>query len=110
MWTTRTLIARHKAAAGVAVVLLVLLLVIVVGGVLTSRQLVVRDSTSCSAWSSASQTGQRAYATRYVGAHGALHNGATDPASVIAAINNGCMQAFVNDSQDSVTVVEAIQQ
>jgi hypothetical protein len=104
------LIARHKWAAIAAVAALVLLLTIMVGGILTSRPLVVSDSSSCSAWSSANQTQQRAYAVRYVAEHGAVSGGVRNPAGVIAAIDNGCGQAFVNDVQDSETVVQAVQQ
>ena len=47
---------------------------------------------------------------KYVQEHGPLSGGASDPASVVAAINNGCNQAFDNDVQDNITVVQAITQ
>ena len=68
-WNTRALVARHKVAALAGLVAIALLLVIVVGGILTSRPVVVSDSTSCTTWGSANQTQQAAYARRYVGEH-----------------------------------------
>ena len=107
-WNTRALVARHKLAALAGLGVLALLLVIVVGGILTSRPVVVRDSTSCTTWGSANQTQQLAYARRYVKEHGPLTGGVTDPARVIAAINAGCSEANVNDVEDDVNVVQAI--
>jgi len=68
----------------------------------------VSDSTSCSGWSSANQVQQHAYARLYVQEHGSLSNGARDAASVEAAINKGCLQAFGSDVADNVTVLQAI--
>ncbi|HUA05092.1 MAG TPA: hypothetical protein VMB27_14405 [Solirubrobacteraceae bacterium] len=107
-WNTRALVARHKLAAVAGLAVLALLLVIVVGGILTSKPLVVSDSTSCTSWGSANQTQQAAYARRYVREHGPLRGGVTDPAKVIAAINAGCATANVNDVEDQVNVVQAI--
>lgn len=90
--------------------LLAILIAIILGGILTSRPLVVTDSTSCSAWTSASQTEQRDYGTRYVHEHGALAGGGSEPAAVIAAINRGCSDAFTNDVEDNVDVVQAIKE
>lgn len=109
VWTTRALFARHKRVGISAVALLVLLLAIVVGGLLASSPAVVNDSSTCSTWSSANQSAQQAYAVRYVREHGPLASGATSPATVVAAINAGCTEAFDNDVQDNVTLVHAIQ-
>jgi tetrahydromethanopterin S-methyltransferase subunit F len=108
MWNTRALVAKHKVAALVAGVLLALLLVIVVGGLLTSRPVTVSDSTTCTSWGSTSDTDQLAYARLYVREHGPLAGGVTDPAQVVAAINNGCGEAYVNDVEDNVNVVQAL--
>jgi hypothetical protein len=108
-WTTWGLISKHKIAAGVGVVLVLLLLVIVVGGLVSAKPVVVSDATTCTAWGSANQTQQRVYALLYVREHGPLPDGARDPASVIAAIDNGCGEAYVNDVEDNVTVVQALQ-
>jgi hypothetical protein len=109
VWTTRALIARHRRLGVTAVALLVLFLAIIVGGLLASSPAVVRDSSTCSTWSSANQSAQQAYAVRYVREHGPLATGATAPATVVAAINAGCTEAYDNDVQDSVTLVHAIQ-
>lgn len=110
VWTTRALFARHKLIGISAVALLVLLLAIIVGGVLASSTSVVNDKSTCATWSSANQTQQQAYAERYLREHGSLPTGSTSPASVVAAINTGCTNAFNNDVQDTITVVQAIKQ
>jgi len=110
VWTTRALLARHRVLGIAAVVLLVLLVAIILGGILSSSTVVVNDSSTCATWSAAKQSEQLAYAQRYVRAHGALPGGAGDPASIVAAINAGCTQAFDNDAQEDVTVVQAIKQ
>jgi hypothetical protein len=71
---------------------------------------VVSYSTTCTEWGSANYTQQRAYAVRYVREHGSLSGGAVDPASVVAAINAGCTQAYASDVQDNITIVQAIKQ
>jgi hypothetical protein len=109
VWTTRALFARHRRVGLSAVALLVLFLAIIVGGLFASSPAVVRDSSTCSTWSSANQSAQQAYAVRYVREHGPLPSGATSPATVVAAINAGCTEAFDNDVQDNVTLVHAIQ-
>ncbi len=110
VWTTRALFARHKVIGISAVLLVALLLAIIVGGVLASTTSVVNDKSTCATWSSANQTQQQAYAERYLREHGALPNGSSNPASVVAAINTGCTDAFNNDVQDTITVVQAIKQ
>ncbi|MGN6868986.1 MAG: hypothetical protein ACTHMY_11360 [Solirubrobacteraceae bacterium] len=108
VWTTRALFARHKLIGISAVALLVLLIAIILAGVLGSSTVVVSDSSTCATWSSANQTQQQAYGRRYVQERGALPSGARTPTSVVAAINTGCTQAFDNDAEEDVTVVQAI--
>jgi hypothetical protein len=110
VWTTRALFARHKVLGIGAVALLILLIAIILGGILASNTVVVSDSSTCATWSAAKQTEQLAYGRRYVRDHGALPGGARNPASVVTAINTGCTQAFDNDAQEDVTVVQAIKQ
>ena len=107
-WTTWGLVVKHKVAAAAALVLVLLLLTIIVGGILASRPVLVTDSTTCTSWGSANQTQQRNYAQRYLREHGPLSGGVTNPASVVTAINNGCGEAYVNDVEDSVTVLQAL--
>jgi hypothetical protein len=104
------LFARHKVLGICAVALIVLLIAIILGGILASGAVVVTDASTCATWSAAKQTEQQAYAKRYVREHGALPDGARSPASVAAAVDAGCTQAFTNDTEDDVTVVQAIRQ
>jgi hypothetical protein len=110
VWTTRALFARHKVIGVSAVALLILLLAIVVGGVLASSTAVVSDSSTCATWAAANQTQQQAYAVKYIGEHGALPGGSRATSSVVAAISTGCNDAFSNDVEDNVTVVQAIKE
>jgi hypothetical protein len=93
-----------------ALALLIAMLAFFALEILGPRAGPVSDSTSCSQWSSANQAQQSAYARLYVKEHGSLRGGARDAASVLAAINTGCMQAFGSDVPDTVNVVQAISQ
>lgn len=108
VWTTRALFARHKLIGVCAVAALVLLIAIILAGVLGSSTVVVSDSSTCATWSSAKQTQQLAYGQRYVSEHGSLPSGDRTPTGVVAAINAGCTQAFDNDAEEDVSVVQAI--
>jgi hypothetical protein len=110
VWTTRALFARHKLVGICAVALLVLLVATIVIGALGSSPTPVRDSSTCSTWSSASHDQQRAYGQQYLREHHALPSGARDPFSVVAAVDAGCTDAFDNDVQDDITVAQAIKQ
>lgn len=108
LWTVRGLFARHKLVAlGAAAVVAVMLAMILVA-VLGAKGGAVSDATTCSGWSSANQDQQTTYARLYVREHGPLRDGGSSPASVVAAINNGCGQAYGGDVSDSTTVVQAI--
>jgi hypothetical protein len=110
VWTTRALFARHKLVGICAAALLILLVATIVIGVLGSSPTPVSDSSTCSTWGSASHQQQRAYGPQYVREHGALPSGARDTSSVVAAVDAGCTDAFSNDVQDDITVVQAIKQ
>jgi hypothetical protein len=107
-WTLRALISRQKRLSIGVLALVVVMLAMLVVGVVGSRAGAVSDSTSCSGWGSANQNQQQAYASLYVEEHGALRSGARDAASVEAAINTGCLQAFSSDVEDTVNVYQAI--
>ena len=109
LWTTRGLIAQHRLAAlGVAALLAVMLAAIVVPLLASTGQPAASDATTCSEWGSANQNQQTAYARLYLREHGPLRSGASSPASVITAINNGCAMAYGDDVSDTTTVVQAI--
>jgi hypothetical protein len=98
-----------RRAISIAVVALLLVMAAAIGlAALSAGGAAVADSTTCAGWGSADQSQQRAYAGLYVREHGSLPGGATDVASVEAAINDGCMQAFASDVSDTVTVWQAI--
>jgi hypothetical protein len=107
-WTMRALISRHKRFSIGAVAVLVAMLALLVLAAAGSTGGAVSDSTPCSAWGSASQDQQQAYASLYVKEHGPLAGGATSGARVEAAINKGCTQAFENDVADTINVYQAI--
>ncbi|MEA2147975.1 MAG: hypothetical protein QOG59_3562 [Solirubrobacteraceae bacterium] len=107
-WTTRALIARHKRMSLSALAIVVVMVALLVAGIAGSNAGAVSDTSTCSAWSSANQGQQQAYAGLYIREHGALPGGGTSAASVAAAINKGCMQAFGSDAADLVNVYQAI--
>jgi hypothetical protein len=105
----RAFIGRNKRVSIAAITVVVALLAaVVILGVAGSGAWQVRDSTLCSGWGSADQVQQTSYARRYVREHGPLPNGASDPASVKAAIDSGCLGAFGYDEADTVNVVQAL--
>jgi type II secretory pathway pseudopilin PulG len=106
--TLRGLVARHKAAAAAVAAVIAVMLAIIVVPVLGAKARAVSDATTCTQWGAANQNQQAAYARLYVREHGPLTGGATSPSSVIAAINNGCAQAYGEDVSDTTTVVQAI--
>jgi hypothetical protein len=109
LWSIRGLLARHKLVAlGVAAVIVVIVAPVVIALLGSSARSMVSDATTCAQWGSANQDQQAAYARLYVREHGPLRNGPTSPASVIAAINNGCSQAYDDDVDETTTVVQAI--
>jgi hypothetical protein len=108
VWTTRALIARHKRLSLSVLAIVAVMVALLVIGIASSNAGAVSDTATCSAWSSANQGQQQAYASLYIREHGALPGGATSAARVQAAINRGCMQAFGSDAADLVNVYQAI--
>lgn len=108
--STRALIARYRGLSLVVAGLLVLLLATFVAALLRTGPAAVSDATTCAQWSSANQGQQDAYAGLYQREHGPVPGQSAGGASVVAAINSGCMQAFANDVEDKVNVVQAIRQ
>jgi hypothetical protein len=107
-WTIWGLVAAHKLATLAGVAVCAALVAMIAVAALGPKGGAVTDATSCSQWGSANQDRQSAYARRYIKEHGVLAAAGTAPASVITAINNGCMKAFSEDVSDSVNVVQAI--
>ena len=103
----RKLMAEHRAVSLGALAVLLALAVTITLGALEAGNLRVTDSTSCSAWATANQSTQAAYARLYVREHGPVSGGARDVSSVEDAVNAGCTQAFSFDEADTVTVLQA---
>ena len=106
----RALVARYRGLSLVVAGLVVLLLAMFVAALVHSGPTAVSDATTCAQWSSASQGQQDAYAELYQREHGPVPGRPAGAVSVVAAINTGCMQAFANDVEDKVDVVQAIRQ
>jgi len=101
--------SRHKgASAGAIALLFVLVAVTVAPAFLSSTGGALRDSASCSEWSSASQAQQNTYSHLYLNEYGALPSGARDANSIKSAINNACIHAAYLGEADDVSVVAAI--
>jgi len=106
-WTLRGLIAAHKRFALGALAFCAVLVATIVIAALGPKAGAVSDATTCSQWGSANWNQQTAYARRYVQEHGGIA-GQTSPMAIITAINDGCMQAFGEDVDDTTSVVQAI--
>jgi hypothetical protein len=108
LWTIRALVARHKLAAWVAAAAVAVLLSMTLVAVFGAKAGAVSDSTTCTTWGSANQQQQNTYAKLYLREHGSLPNGKTSPASVVAAINTACTQAYTDDVSDTTSVIQAL--
>jgi hypothetical protein len=106
-WTLRGLIADHKLFALGALAFCAVLVATIVIAALGPKAGAVSDATTCSQWGSANWNQQTAYARRYAQEHGGVA-GQTSPMAIITAINDGCMQAFGEDVDDTTSVVQAI--
>jgi hypothetical protein len=107
-WTLRGLIAAHKLASLAVAATAAVVVAMFLAAALGPTGGAITDTTSCTQWGSSDQNLQTAYAQRYLREPGALAAAGRSPATVIAAINNGCMQAFGEDVADTTSVVQAI--
>ena len=107
-WTVRRVLAQHRLLALGVAAFVALMLAMILVAVVGSKGGPVTDATTCTQWGSTNLTRQTAYARLYVREHGALADGASSPASVVAAINTGCVRAYNDDVSDNATVVQAI--
>ena len=107
-WTTRAIFARHRRLALASIGTVVIMAALLVVALMSSSAGAVSDRTTCSAWSTANQDQQAAYAGLYVREHGVPKGATAAPASIEAKINTGCMQSFGSDAEDTVTVYQAI--
>lgn len=107
-FSVRGLLRRHKLVALGLAGIIALMLAMILVAVLGPKGGAVTDSTTCTQWGSANQAQQAAYGKLYVKEHGPLRGGGSSSSEVIAAINNGCAQAYGDDVSDTVTVRQAI--
>jgi len=103
----KAFILRHKAATGATVaIVLVLVGVMVAAALPNARAGALSDSSTCSAWGSATGAQQAAYARLYVNEH--LAGAARDAGTVETALNAACNHAAYLGEADDVSVVAAL--
>ena len=100
---------RHKLASVGGIALLFVLVGMMAASVLLgSGGEVLRDSSSCSEWSSASRAQQNAYSHLYVDEYGRLLSRGLDAVSIESAINRDCTRAAYLGESDELSVYAAI--
>lgn len=107
--TLRTIVRRHKAAtAGAIAVVLVLIGVMAEAALPSANAGALSDSSTCSAWTSASQSQQTAYAHLDITEHGSNVSGGLGAGSVESAINGACNHAAYLGEADDISIVAAL--
>jgi hypothetical protein len=105
----KAIILRHKAAAAAAIaVVLVLVGVMAAAALPNAKAGALTDSSTCSAWQSATQTQQAAYAHLYVTEHGSSVSGGLGGAGVESSINGACKHAAYLGEADDISVIAAL--
>jgi hypothetical protein len=107
--SVRTIVRRHKAAtAGAIAVVLVLLGAMVAAALPSAKAGALTDSSTCSAWSSATQAQRSAYAHLYITEHGSSVSGGLGAANVESTINGDCNHAAYLGEADDISIVAAL--
>jgi hypothetical protein len=105
----RTIVRRHKAAtAGAIVVVLVLIGAMVAAALPSAKAGALSDSSTCSAWSAATQAQQSAYAHLYVTEHASSVSGGLAAANVESTINGDCNHAAYLGEADDISIIAAL--
>lgn len=105
----RTIVRRHKAAtAGAIVVVLVLIGAMVAAALPSAKAGALSDSSTCSAWSSATSAQQAAYAHLYITEHASSVSGGLGAPSVQATINGDCNHAAYLGEADDISIIAAL--
>ena len=102
----KLILAHKRAAAGVIAVVLVLVGVMVGAALPSARDVSLSDSSTCSAWGSASQAQRSAYARRYVAEYAS--NGARDQDTTEADLTGACNHAAYLGEADDISLVAAM--
>jgi hypothetical protein len=107
--SVKAIILRHKAASAAAVVIALVLVGVMAAAALPSAKAgALADSSTCSAWQSASQTQQAAYAHLYVTEHRSPVSGGLGAADVERSINSACNHAAYLGEADDISLVAAL--
>jgi hypothetical protein len=107
--TLRTISRRHKTATVATIAIVVVFVGVMAAAALPSaRAGALKDSSTCSAWTAASQAQQTAYAHLYITEHGSNVSGALGAASVVSAVNSACNHAAYLGEADDISVVGAL--
>ena len=107
--TLRTIVRRHKAAtAGAIAMVLVLVGVMAAAALPSAKAGALSDSSTCTAWTSASHAQQTAYAHLYVTEHGTGVSGGLGATSVESAVNSACNHAAYLGEADDISIVAAL--
>ncbi|HTP18087.1 MAG TPA: hypothetical protein VMJ65_00695 [Solirubrobacteraceae bacterium] len=105
----KAIILRHKAASAAAFTIVIVLIGVMAAAALpNAKGGALSDSSTCSAWSSATRAQQSAYAHLYVTEHGSHVSGALTPASVESATDSACSHAAYLGEADDVSIVAAL--
>jgi hypothetical protein len=103
----KAIILRHKAASAAAVAIVLVLVGAMVAAALPSAKAgALSDSSTCSAWSSATGAQQTAYARLYVNER--LGGANRHVGTIKAALNGDCNHAAYLGEADDVSVVAAL--
>jgi hypothetical protein len=89
-------------------VVLVLIGVMVAAALPSAKAGALSDSSTCSAWTSATQAQQTAYANLYISEHGSTVSGGLAAGSVESAINGDCNHAADLGEADDISVLAAL--
>jgi hypothetical protein len=101
----RTIIARHKRETAAVVALVIVLIGTMAATALpSSRASALSDASTCSAWASAGQSQQAAYARLYV----TEYRSSRDAASVESALNSACTHSAYLGEADDISLVAAM--
>lgn len=102
----KLILAHKRATAGVIAVVVVLVGVMVAAALPSAREVSLSDSSTCSAWGSASQAQRSAYARLYVAEY--ANTGARDQDTTEADLNSDCTHAAYLGEADDISLVAAM--
>lgn len=102
----KLILAHKRATGGVIAVVVVLVGVMVAAALPSARAIALSDSSTCSAWGSASQAQRSAYARVYVTEYAS--SGARDQDTTEADLTSACSHAAYLGEADDISLVAAM--